>query len=79
MLRSKYSKPKPASHDLGSRPNATPLGRIHSLLISVSMSDSAARLSAAQSHRTHHIYLMPPMPSKIPYTPCEPNKLLLNE
>ena len=45
----------------------------------VSMSDSSTRLSAPQRHETHHIDLMSPMPSKIPYTSCEPNKLLLNE
>lgn len=45
----------------------------------ISTSDSSTRLSAPQRHETHHIDLMSPMPSKIPYTTCEPNKLLLNE
>jgi len=85
MLPSKKGKLK--LHYVGSRPNVAPPERMHFFLIcvplgpvrSVSMSGTATRLSAPQRHEPHCTSVTSPIPSKIPYIPCELNKLLLDK
>ena len=72
---------------LGSRPNVAPPERMHFFLIcvplgpvrSIAMSGTAIGLPAPQRHETHGTYLTSPILSKVPYIPCELDKLLLDK